>query len=368
MGCRHARLHCMAVPRLVWRAADPTTLALACPVGARLLASPDDGVQLVQSVEDDADLARQLAPGSPVRLASSSGEAEAPLSPRASQLRPVQAPAAAPAAAQRSTIEIVLSAVGVGLQFVHLEPADGNGVKPSGSRPGSGLDSRPGSGLGSRHGSAGDLARAASLQASASQQVLAAGPAQQKGATASGRTVQMLAAYLDLSAHYKTQASGARAVLVAGARGRMLPSPRLASRCVSCSTRPAALLPALPARRALCRAGVWRCRGCGSRHASLQACWGLRWGCSHPPSGPHASPRLPAPAACPHCTQTWQPGWRRETKSPTSSASASCEGSAREACSIPAPSPSTSSSWAAATRGQARSLQAQVRRQRGALV
>lgn len=228
-------------------------------------------MELLQTLADDAELARQLAPvGSPLatpahsflrrhtpptspqRLPSGHEAEAAALSPAASREVQLQVPGQAAAPQQRSTIEIVVSAVGLGLQFVHLDPV--------GQRP----PSRPGSGMGSQQASvAADLARTAAQQAQ-SQPALAMGPAQQKGATA-GRAVQLLAAYLDLAASYKIEVGGRRLQRMgrgdADARCRACCSPVLETAPVVFSVW----------RRARCRLGTWRCRACGSRRASSQA-------------------------------------------------------------------------------------------------
>lgn len=221
-----------------WPSAGPKTAApaLTChfSAGARLLASPDDNVQLLQSADEDAELSRQLAgspaspaasllgrrtpPTSPQRLTSLQQEPGSPRSPRgAVQPAAPQAQALAvgapgqpqPAAGQQqSTIEMVVSAVGVGLQFVHLDSGSGGAVR---SLPGT----RPGSGLSSQHASAADLGRAASQQ-------LAAGPSQAALAAAAGqqavqqqlppKSVQLLAAYLDIQADYRIEVTGCAAL------------------------------------------------------------------------------------------------------------------------------------------------------------
>lgn len=98
-------------------------------------------------------------------------------------------------------MEIVLSAVGVGLQFVHLDSGgSGSGVR---SLPGT----RPGSGLSSQHASAADLSRAASQQlvAGPSQAALAAAAGQQQAWQLPPKAVQLLAAYLDIRADYRIE-------------------------------------------------------------------------------------------------------------------------------------------------------------------
>jgi hypothetical protein len=101
-------------------------------------------------------------------------------------------------------IEIVLSAVGVGLQFVHLDTAGGsNGSGAGFQRPGSNL----GSAASSRRGSAADLTRVASQQQLVAAAAQAQAPSLSARRPAPARAVQMLAAYLDLSVAYKIEAS-----------------------------------------------------------------------------------------------------------------------------------------------------------------
>lgn len=210
-----------------------TELALLCFAlfsGAKLLASPDDGVELVDSLEADGELARHLTGGpishptpsllrrtlSPTGRSTSGAEASGSmvLSPRAAALTSprtssLSAPSPGPLASsqhapqaqqhapqQSRTIEIVLSAVGVGLQFVHLDAA-------AAPRPGSSSrsSSRPGSASGSRHSSSVDLLGAASPAG-----VGPAGAAGAAAAPAPARSAQMLAASLDLDLAYKIQA------------------------------------------------------------------------------------------------------------------------------------------------------------------
>ncbi|KAL4447306.1 hypothetical protein ABPG77_007339, partial [Micractinium sp. CCAP 211/92] len=199
--------------------------------GAKLLASPDDGVELVDSLEADGELARHLTGGpishptpsllrrtlSPTGRSTSGAEASGSmvLSPRAAALTSprtssLSAPSPGPLASsqhapqaqqhapqQSRTIEIVLSAVGVGLQFVHLDAA-------AAPRPGSSSrsSSRPGSASGSRHSSSVDLLGAASPAG-----VGPAGAAGGAAAPAPARSAQMLAASLDLDLAYKIQDS-----------------------------------------------------------------------------------------------------------------------------------------------------------------
>lgn len=151
-------------------------------------------MELLTSVGDDADLARQLST-SPVH--SPTGSLLAPHTPTSPQaLGPAGAPVTPELGQQEQgtqqhrTIKIVLSAVGVGLQFVHLEGGGGGGGA-----------SRPGSAGGSRPGSVADLAARAGPQQP---------PAQQPSQQGQGRAVQMLAAYLDLEADYQIEASGTK--------------------------------------------------------------------------------------------------------------------------------------------------------------
>ncbi|KAL4443584.1 hypothetical protein ABPG75_011321 [Micractinium tetrahymenae] len=208
--------------------------------GAKLLASPDDGVELLDSLDDE--LALQLA-GAPAPSASASllrrtlsptrggrstpegeGGSGALLSPRAAALVSPRAAVGLPRAGalgtfspaplgqsqqaqqaaqqQSSTIEIVLSAVGVGLQFVHLDSAGGP-RQSSNSRPGS----RPGSASASRHGSSANLSRTASGALTSPPAAGPAGAAGTAAAPAPARSVQMLAASFDLDLAYKIQAS-----------------------------------------------------------------------------------------------------------------------------------------------------------------
>lgn len=237
-------------------------------------------------------------PTTPLSPARSSGAAHI-FSPAASQ---PMALAAAQQQQQRSTIEVLLSAVGVGLQFVHLDGAAAHG----GSRPGSSAGSRPGSVAGSwqdsavhsRQGSGIDLEVAASqaLAAGASSGALAGGrrATQAQGAQAqpgAARAVQMLAANFDLELSYRLQA---RVVWAGGGMGRpavqaVSTGRLLLARCaallalVSAARRaaqqaelgppsqPSTPLCA-PLHRLLCRtssrAGGWRCRASGWRRAT----------------------------------------------------------------------------------------------------
>ncbi len=278
--------------------------------GARLLASPDDRVQLLQSADEDAELSRQLAgspaspaasmlarrppPTSPQRLTSLQQE---PVSPRgeppaaaATALAPAGQPQPA-AVQQQSTIEIVVSAVGVGLQFVHLD-SGGNAGSGSGVRSAPGT--RPGSGLSSQHASTAELGRAASQQLAAgpSQAALAAAAAPLQGAQAPPKAVQLLAAYLDIQASYRIEVSWLGLGMIAVVQEICRPFSTAAefNACVPhCGMHaimghmPNAptLCPylSLPSCRARCRAGEWRCRACGWRPASSPVgdCWVGWW-------------------------------------------------------------------------------------------
>lgn len=192
-------------------------------------------MQLLQTADEDAELSRQLAgspaspaasllgrrtpPTSPQRLTSLQQEPGSPRSPRGpvqpataqSQALAVGAagqPQPAAAGQQQSTIEIAVSAVGVGLQFVHLDSGSGGAVR---SLPGT----RPGSGLSSQHASAADLGRAASQQLAArpSQAALAAAAVQQAvQQQLPPKSVQLLAAYLDIQADYRIEVTGCAAL------------------------------------------------------------------------------------------------------------------------------------------------------------
>ncbi|KAL4858517.1 Vacuolar protein sorting-associated protein 13C [Chlorella vulgaris] len=168
--------------------------------GAQLLATPEDGVELVDNVDADAELARQLA-GSPTASSAISGSMLRTLSPRkplprldtpaseqsasarrrSLQLAPAMSsqPSGAPQATlQPKTIEMVVSAVGLGLQFVHLDSSSkGSQTRLAGSAPGSAA--------GSRHGSVPPLSA--------------------RRPEPSGRAVQLLSASLDLSLALKIE-------------------------------------------------------------------------------------------------------------------------------------------------------------------
>ena len=194
-------------------------------------------MELVESVDGDAELSRQLAgsplaatpPGSSllrrtlspdrqpqlemhaagtVAAAAAGGQQVAPAAGRDQQPGAGQQLQQQPEAPRAS--EIVLSAVGVGLQFVHLDsPAGGNGNGAGSQRPASSM----GSNASSRRGSAADLTRVASLQLG--QQALVAAAAQAQAPPLAvkrpqpARAVQMLAASLDLNVAYKIEASRA---------------------------------------------------------------------------------------------------------------------------------------------------------------
>ena len=144
---------------------------LLVPAGARLLANEEDGVELVDSVDGDAELARQLA-GSPLAstppgtsllrrtlspdrqaqlemhaagsaaAAATLGHQVVPAAGQDQQLGPGQQQQQQQQPEVPKAIEIVLSAVGVGLQFVHLDTAGGsNGSGAGFQRPGSNLGS-----------------------------------------------------------------------------------------------------------------------------------------------------------------------------------------------------------------------------------
>jgi hypothetical protein len=215
-------------------------------------------VELVNSLEADADLAHQLTAtrvssptvsGTLTRTLSPSKQLQAPLSPQrgagaaelsfsprkqgpggaASTSRQLSAAPAEQQQQQPRTIEIVLSAVGLGLQFVHLAKGSGNG---HGRASGSGASS----GAATRHGSVQDLVSAASQQQLGGQQ----GPGRPGSPAAplsarqagGGRAVQMLAASLDLAVAYKIEARRNGAVAFVNMR-------------LNCCCRPAA--------RAACR-------------------------------------------------------------------------------------------------------------------
>lgn len=189
------------------------------PVGAQLLATPEDGVELVDNVDADAELARQLA-GSPTASSAISGSMLRTLSPRkplprldtpaseqsasarrrSLQLAPAMSsqPSGAPQATlQPKTIEMVVSAVGLGLQFVHLD-SKGSQARLAGSAPGSAA--------GSRHGSVQDLQAHGAAQAAAAQPgALQVPPLSARRPDPSGRAVQLLSASLDLSLALKIE-------------------------------------------------------------------------------------------------------------------------------------------------------------------
>ena len=173
-------------------------------------------MELLDTADLDAELAHKLAfslPSSPAFSASPLRRTLSPakqfhLAPAGSGGTPPRTPLLQPPAGaggsqdlqppqqKRRTIEIVLSAVGMGLQFVHLDGGDQRAAT-----------SRPGSGIGSLQGSTADLGG----QALASQASLAAQLEQQMAAPLPGkraaRTVQMLAASLDLAVSYKIEVS-----------------------------------------------------------------------------------------------------------------------------------------------------------------
>lgn len=158
-------------------------------------------MELLDSTDQDAELSRQLA-GSPSSTPTAASLLARPSPGEAAgaglELSPA-AGGAALAAGQRRTIEIVLAAVGVGLQFVHLEEPSGD----SGRRSAGG--SHPGSAGGSRAPSATDLVRATPAPAASAA---ALQPGQGQGPAGQGRAVQMLAAHLDLEADYRIEVGG----------------------------------------------------------------------------------------------------------------------------------------------------------------
>lgn len=229
--CRHLALHAACPCRHKLGGASARANALPCSLshlaGARLLASQDDGVEMLESVEADADLAHQLS--TPVSSPAAGSLMRTP-SPR-KQLHPgmratgsgdvggsfaeqslvvagsgtaVQAPGAPPAQQQQQrTIEIVLSAVGLGLQFVHLDSGSSNGgaQRPAGSGPSSGAATR--------QGSISDLAQPSPQQLAQALAAQPAAPQSARGRPPAGRAVQMLSASLDLSVAFTIEASPA---------------------------------------------------------------------------------------------------------------------------------------------------------------
>lgn len=189
-------------------------------------------MELVDSVDGDAELARQLAgsplastppgssllrrtlsPGRQAQLEMHAAGSAAAAATLGQQVVPAAGRDQQPGAGQQPhqpqpeaprAIEIVLSAVGVGLQFVHLDSAGGsNGSGAGFQRPASNL----GSAASNRRGSAADLTRVASQPQLVAAAAQAQAPSLAARRPAPARAVQMLAAYLDLSVAYKIEAS-----------------------------------------------------------------------------------------------------------------------------------------------------------------
>lgn len=159
--------------------------------GSRLLAEPRDGVQLLETsegLEDEGGMASPVAAQSPLaRMLSSPRKSVDDRRPQAG---------ADALTGQKRTMEISVSAVGLGLQFMQLGGgSNGNG---STSRTASGAMPRPASAqsLGVRRSSTEDMPRLAAQQ-------------QRPGSSASTgsaapRSVQLLSAKMDLDVSYKT--------------------------------------------------------------------------------------------------------------------------------------------------------------------